>query len=846
MVISEGERPTETGRPVVRGTRYQPLVPILAVFCLGIAVDRWLAIGRFGHTAEAIGLSSGLLLLAWWWFWKRGRSVVSQWFLLAAVAALGGTWHHAWWHLFSPSDVGLYADAVPRPVVIRGTALGPPRRLPAPPASPLRSYQLGDRSRLRVRVTAIRDGRRWRKAAGWTTVVVDGHLLGIRGGDRLRIVGQLSRPMPAGNPGDFDFADFARGQRRLSFVRASHPDCVTRLARSSAGGIARCAAQVRAWGSHLLWRHLRRPQSGLAAAVLLGAREQLNNDRTEPFVTTGTIHLLVISGLHVGILAGMFLFTMRIGLLPRRTALVFVALLVIGYACLTEVRPPVVRAAVLVVVMSMAGLMGRQALAFNSLAAAALVVLAMNPHDLFRTGSQLSFLAVAALAWLGGRVGWRLPWDGPRSSDPLDQLIARTRPWLQRAARRVLALFGDLLLATLVVWLVVTPLVMARFHLLTPVTLLLGPILWLPLAVSLLAGFAVLGCGLLVPPLCGPFAAICNGGLATIEGWVTWADRLPGSHYWVSGPSDWWLAGLYGGLAAAVAMPRLLPSWHRSAVALTAWIVVGVAAAQVADHRQSNFQCDVLSVGHGCAVVLQLPNGKTVLYDAGCLGSPLSAARSIAGYLWSRGITRLDGVVLSHADLDHYNGLPELLRRFPVAVVLVSPTMFRERAPGLLALRQSLAEHGVPVVQVAVGSRLPFGRQVRLRILHPPPHGVPGSDNANSIVLAAEYAGRRFLLTGDIESPGLDRLLASPAVDCDVLLAPHHGSRHSNPRAMTRWCHPEWVVISGGRWDRAEGVERTFRRAGAEVLHTARFGAVRFQVSLRGELETTVTRLPRG
>ncbi|MFV2070140.1 MAG: ComEC/Rec2 family competence protein, partial [Pirellulales bacterium] len=634
----KADRASDSGAPVARGRRYQPLVPILAAFCAGITADRLLEIERFGQTAEFIGLSSGLLLIAWWWFWKRGRLAVSQWFLLAAITALGGTWHHACWHLFSPYDLGLYADAVPGPVVFEGTALGPPRQLPAPPPSPLRSYQLGDRSRVDVHVTAIRDGNQWRRADGRTTILVDGHLLGITSGDRLRIVGQISRPMPARNPGDFDFADFARGQRRLSFVRASYPDCVIRLTHSTAGAFGASAAQIRAWGNQILWQCLSQPQSGMAAAVLLGARERLSNDRTEPFVTTGTIHLLVISGLHLGILAGLFLLMMRIGLLPRRTALILVALLVVGYAMLTEARPPVVRASVLVVVMSIAGLMGRRALAFNSLAAAALVVLAMNPSDLFRTGSQLSFLAVAALAWLGSRTGWHLPWDGPHAPDPLDRLIAQTRPWTQRAARHLVAFFGKLFLATFVVWLVVAPLVMARFHLLTPVTLLLGPVVWLPLAVSLLAGFAVLGFGLLFPPLCGPCAIVCNASLAILEGCVTWADRLPGSHFWVSGPSDWWLVGLYGGLAATVAMPGLFARRYHFPIALTAWTVIGVATAT--GDRQGSFQCTFLSVGHGCAVVLELPTGETVLYDAGCLGSPLSAARSVAGYLWTQGVPR--------------------------------------------------------------------------------------------------------------------------------------------------------------------------------------------------------------
>jgi competence protein ComEC len=97
-------------------------------------------------------------------------------------------------------------------------------------------------------------------------------------------------------------------------------------------------------------------------------------------------------------------------------------------------------------------------------------------------------------------------------------------------------------------------------------------------------------------------------------------------------------------------------------------------------------------------------------------------------------------------------------------------------------------------------------------------------------VLAVESGGRRILLTGDLEGAGMARLLAQPSYDCDVLLAPHHGSPRSNPPGIAAWSHPEWVVISGGRSsDRAEPVAEAYRQRGAEVFHTAYDGAVRFR-----------------
>ncbi|MBI3462031.1 MAG: MBL fold metallo-hydrolase [Planctomycetes bacterium] len=237
-------------------------------------------------------------------------------------------------------------------------------------------------------------------------------------------------------------------------------------------------------------------------------------------------------------------------------------------------------------------------------------------------------------------------------------------------------------------------------------------------------------------------------------------------------------------------------------------------------------ECTTLSVGHGCAVVLELPGGQTLLYDAGQLGMPSRGARTIAGFLWLRGITRIDAVIVSHADVDHYNALPELLQRFPIGAVYVSPVMFREKSAALDALKTAIEDAGTELRLLSAGDELDAGSDCRLRVLHPPATGVLGSDNANSLVLAVEYAGRRLLLPGDLDSPGLDRLLSQDPLDCDVVLAPHHGSLRSNPPSFAAWSSPEWVLISGPRHDRQPGVYEAYAAAGARALRTAESGAI--------------------
>jgi competence protein ComEC len=257
------------------------------------------------------------------------------------------------------------------------------------------------------------------------------------------------------------------------------------------------------------------------------------------------------------------------------------------------------------------------------------------------------------------------------------------------------------------------------------------------------------------------------------------------------------------------------------------WIAVGFLVS-LAGHDADTLQCTFVSMGHGSATVVELPSGQTLLCDAGRMGSPHRAAQSIAGYLWSRGITHLDAVVLSHADIDHYNGMTELLEKISVGLVYVSPRMFDEEKSSLKILKAALDSHRTPCKELWTGQSLPGGENCRIEVLHPPRHGLIGNNNANSIVLSIDYRGRRILLPGDLESPGLNDLLSEDPLPCTVLLAPHHGSRQSNSPALAAWCKPHWVVLSGdGRWSTPE-TAATYRAVGGEILHTHRDGAITF------------------
>jgi competence protein ComEC len=194
--------------------------------------------------------------------------------------------------------------------------------------------------------------------------------------------------------------------------------------------------------------------------------------------------------------------------------------------------------------------------------------------------------------------------------------------------------------------------------------------------------------------------------------------------------------------------------------------------------------------------------------------------------LWSRRIARIDAIVLSHADADHFNAVPDLLDRFSVGVVYVSPVMFANDTAALDALRASIVASDVPVKDVCEGARLATATGVEAEVLHPPPGGCRGGDNSNSIVPRIRHGSQSILLTGDLEGDGLDELLAEPSLPCDVLLAPHHGSRRSRPQEMTNWAAPSLVVVSDGAARGTDPFPSDYESSGAHARWTHRDGMI--------------------
>jgi competence protein ComEC len=654
-----------------------------------------------------------------------------------------------------------------------------------------------------LELTAVRDGPCWRGASGRALLVILGTRADLVAGEAVEAAGSLERVAGPLNPGEFDARTYFQAQGVRLRLAVEQPEGVWHDNSAPRWPATRLRGAVRSWSHDRLVARLDPTVAPLAAALLLGQREEVDPEVNDAFARTGTTHLLAISGLHLQALGLVLWFVFRLLGLGRRGAYAAVALATTAYALLVGLAPSVVRSAAMTLTGCGAGFIDRSARPANTLALAALVTLSLNPAYLFDVGCQLSFLAIAAIVWGSTPLfAWLVA-----PSTPLDRLERSRESRWRRCLRNGTHWLVQMFVVSLVVWLVTLPLVIMRFHMAAPIGILLN-IPLIPLTTTaLLASGVALGLGALWDPLGAPAAWVCGFCLRLTDAAVRWGAASRWGHLFVPMPSWIWVLGVYAllGLAAAAQVSRWPRPTRRGAwTVLAVWIALGLGLSAGWFPRftaRGLLEAEVLAVGHGLAVVVATGDGGTWVYDCGRMRDPSVGRRIIAPALWARGVRHIDAIILSHADSDHYNGLPDLLDRFSVGMIRVPPDFASAANPGAVRLLEEVRARGVPVGLIAAGDRWEAAG-ARFSVWHPPrtegssSSSGRSSDNARSVVLELEAAGRHALLTGDLEGDGLAQLRNRSRPPIDVFLAPHHGGRTANPPWLYDWARPSLVVVS--------------------------------------------------
>jgi competence protein ComEC len=800
--------------------------------------------------------------------WQRLLAILTICILAAALSQLESSAKR-------PDTLGLQASMQWQPVVFEGVVRDPLRyrpqlpRLAAAVTTPVASSPVVDGSEVEqpqwttlipLEVTSIVDGPTRRDVAGYATLAVEGMLENYLPGDPIRAAGRMALIGPPRNPGEPDYQEMMQRRGELVRLRCDDAEAIELIEGFSYRWIwKRSLAYLGRLGRQRLAAHLAEPQCSLASALLLGQREQVSNQTNEELLATGTIHLLSISGLHVEMIAISLLMFGTLIRVPRPFALWGTAVLVLIYAMITGSNPPVVRATVLVLAVLSGRWMGRPASVYNTLGLAGLSLLIYQPSLVYDLGTELSFLAVFCLVRLSRPMA-DTSRDAAKEStstkgaepEELNQRTSRLYSIAAWLRQRVVPWLVSLSSMNVGVWLATAPLVLYHFHIVSPIALLLNVLLWLPVLVTMLAGLALMVLGW-IPYLGHLLGKLCEVSIGTIEMLVHWGYQLRGGHVWMPAPSWNWLVIAYVFIGLSLAL-----LWQRQSARLTAalllimWLIVGcadglwgkagiwremkVAQWLLPTSDEGELRVQILDVGHGSAVVIRLPDGSAWLYDAGRLGDQQQVYKMISQALWELRIARLDGVILSHADSDHYSGMEGIVRRFMVDRFVAGPRQWEHSSPAIQSLHRLLQHREIELVTWQRGSWQQLGGAT-FRVLHPEPDERTGSDNSRSLCMVVEYAGRKVLLPGDIESPGMQQITLQTSPSCDVVMAPHHGSLAGTPREFLQWCGAQYVLISGS--DRADqpAVHAVYGAEGRKVFITARQQAFDLRIDASGQLD---------
>ncbi|MFH1230554.1 MAG: ComEC/Rec2 family competence protein [Planctomycetota bacterium] len=715
----------------------------------------------------------------------------------------------------------------------------------------------------------------------------------VKYGNRVRILGRIYSTRGPTNPGEFNHQRFLKRQDIYKTIQIKSAEDIEYLSVNEGNTVWNIMQHIRKFLGEKIDIYFDSQQASLIKALLLGNRSIIPDTMENQFMQTGTIHYLSVSGLHLAMLTGFFFIVLGLlGIKERKRAVVLIISAVL-YALLTGLSTPISRSLVMIVIYLGAEIFNRKSNSFNSLALAALIIMLYNPQEVFSAGFQLSFISVLSIISLTPSFLALVTPKTEEESLPAILLSPFQRWMVIPTKKYLLNSVAVSMSACIGVFLIV----LYYFHIITPIAvitnIILSPLIFLIMVFGFISlPFISLGIYSYLNPLIS-FLTEAVVWTVDIFSWIPFAyfylPDIPHLFIWVFyGLFFLWLIRqrLYS-LFFPCVITRMAPTapdevissskgllrprwarndiiWVSALIIMILWFLTWAFRTQMVG-KKDGLILTMLDVRQGASFIMETPDGKTIIYDAGTMGSRDIGEQVVTSFLWEKGITRIDTIIFSHPHLDHINGIQSILERFPVKKVLTSPYFnYSEDGRKMLKLLDS---YQIPVEQIVQGNSINIGSEIVADVLGPPLLDIKKYRHINqndlSLVLRISYCNKSphqyigvgtgigvrdktIILCGDIQATGIDWLIQNNRLDLkgDILQIPHHGlAIKSDPpdgeagnkrfyiEELIKRINPGYALINSDEGKIDDNIIEICNGKNIDILTTSQFGAVTIKIT---------------
>ncbi len=861
---------------------HRPLVGITVFFTIGVFINYLIRIPfnfvfiaafiflllcivlcTFDTRQNGVYLAMPLAPTKFYWGWveKQAKSGVFALFIL--IFLTGISYHHLRFSSNTRNNISNFINTEKFSVRIRGTIILPPVNKTLSGSELTSVKHRREMSAFLLRAEAIESMpesvmngtilQKWENVTGVVKINVyptkqeevtkesNFVLNELKYGDSLELIGTISIPSTSRNSGQFDYKQYLRRQNPrvdavVSVVSISN---IKTLSEGHGNSFYAFAYGLKKKLSTVLENNIKKRSRPLISSILLGNRDKVPENLIDGFLKTGTIHFLAISGLHVGILVVSLHYLLRLLRFNTKCIALIIILIVFLYAAITGMKPPILRAGIMVATYYGAFIINRRWDLSNSIAAAVFLILLINPSDLFNVGFQFSILAVLGIVFTSNRFE-NFFWKSTLLVERLQVKEERNQVWFQ-----IKIYCRKTFCVSMGAWIAVMPLIMYYFHIVTPLNVLLNiiifPLVWL----ILVGGFIVLITGLVSSVLATPFVWLISFSEIALEKLILLFSTTIKTFFYTTTPLLIWIVIYYLVVMLFILRERLKIKLAYMIIATLVITNIFVFSG-LSGRSPEGIKLTCFDVRHGASFFIQFPNGKNMLYDTGTRGNYDVGKFVVAPYLWSQGIKKIDTVVISHEHEDHCNGIPSIINRFRVDNVFVNK--FFLQTGHKIDLLTLFAEEKIKTGVLANGLEIKGYEPAEILVLNPPDKDSLRdkgflvdniSINDSSTVLRVEYLDYRILLCADIGEKGIKMFLSgkgSSNVDMsvDIIQVPHHGGFIVNTGDLIKNTNPTHAIINGIEKDIATPTIADYQRRGVRLHKTYESGAISFIINKEG------------